>query len=282
MESETRSNMEYLRYIFYSLIVLAMSSCEYDLIRFGWTDYSVDERFNDSKAYNETHPAQCLDVDSDEYSFIATSDYHLHQEEVFLPQLFDYINSSESKFIILNGDIYNSKEEFADYAFSALSEGIKIPAYYTCGNHDQYFGWNVYFSRWGSSTYSFTVTTPNHKDLYITLETGSSTLGAGQYNWLKEVLSRREEYRYCIVFTHSNFTYQGLTNGVFTQEETVVLLDLFAKNNVNLVISGHSHIENDKTIENVRYVTTGAIKDGYLGTCNVGKSEVGFEFENLK
>ena len=94
MESETRSNMEYLKYILYSFIVLAMSSCEYDLIRFGWTDYSVDERFNDSKAYNETHPAQCLEVDSDEYSFIATSDYHLHQEEVFLPQLFCYINSS--------------------------------------------------------------------------------------------------------------------------------------------------------------------------------------------
>ena len=274
--------MEYLKYILYLTIVFAMSSCEYDLIRFGWTDYSVDERFNDSKTYNETHPAQCLEVDSDEYSFIATSDYHLHQEEVFLPQLFCYINSSESKFIILNGDIYNSKEEFADYAFSALANGIKIPAYYTCGNHDQYFGWEMYFSRWGSSTYSFTVTTPNHKDLYIALETGSSTLGIGQYEWLVDVLSTREEYRYCIVFTHSNFTYQGLTNGVFTQEETVVLLDLFAKNNVNLVISGHSHIENDKTIANVRYITTGAMKDGHFGTCQVGNSEVDFEFETLK
>ena len=282
MESETRSNMEYLKYILYSLIVLAISSCEYDLIRFGWTDYSVDERFNDSKAYNEAHPAPCLEVDSDEYFFTATSDFHLHTDSVFLPDFFNYINNSKSTFIVLNGDIYNSKEKFADYAFSALSEGIKIPAYYTCGNHDQYFGWNVYFSRWGSSTYSFTVTTPNYQDLYIALETGSSTLGAGQYNWLKEVLSGREEYRYCIVFTHSNFTYQGLANGVFTQEETVVLFDLFARNNVNMVISGHSHRENDLTIEGVRYVTTGAIKSGEFGTCYVKNAGVDFKFEDLE
>ena len=282
MESETRSNMEYLKYILYSLIVLAISSCEYDLIRFGWTDYSVDERFNDSKAYNEAHPAPCLEVDSDEYFFTATSDFHLHTDSVFLPDFFNYINNSKSTFIVLNGDIYNSKEKFADYAFSALSEGIKIPAYYTCGNHDQYFGWNVYFSRWGSSTYSFTVTTPNYQDLYIALETGSSTLGAGQYNWLKEVLSGREEYRYCIVFTHSNFTYQGLANGVFTQEETVVLFDLFARNNVNMVISGHSHRENDLTIEGVRYVTTGAIKSGEFGTCFVKNAGVDFKFEDLE
>ena len=282
MESETRSNMEYLKYILYSLIVLAISSCEYDLIRFGWTDYSVDERFNDSKAYNEAHPAPCLEVDSDEYFFTATSDFHLHTDSVFLPDFFNYINNSKSTFIVLNGDIYNSKEKFADYAFSALSEGIKIPAYYTCGNHDQYFGWNVYFSRWGSSTYSFTVTTPNYQDLYIALETGSSTLGAGQYNWLKEVLSGREEYRYCIVFTHSNFTYQGLANGVFTQEETVVLFDLFARNNVNMVISGHSHRENDLTIEGVRYVTTGAMKSGEFGTCFVKNAGVDFKFEDLE
>ena len=282
MESKTWLNMEYLKYILYSVIVLAISSCEYDLIRFGWTDYSVDERFNDSKAYNEAHPAPCLEVDSDEYFFTATSDFHLHTDSVFLPDFFNYINNSKSTFIVLNGDIYNSKEKFADYAFSALSEGIKIPAYYTCGNHDQYFGWNVYFSRWGSSTYSFTVTTPNYQDLYIALETGSSTLGAGQYNWLKEVLSGREEYRYCIVFTHSNFTYQGLANGVFTQEETVVLFDLFARNNVNMVISGHSHRENDLTIEGVRYVTTGAIKSGEFGTCFLKNAGVDFKFEDLE
>ena len=274
--------MEYLKYILYSFILLALSSCEYNLIRFGWTDYSVDQRFEDSRRYNEEHPAPCLEVDTDEYKFTATSDYHLHTDSVFLPKFFDYINNSKSTFVALNGDLYNSKEEFADFAYSALTSGIKIPAYYTCGNHDEYFGWNLYYDRFGSSTYNFTVTTPHYKDLYIALETGSSTLGAGQYNWLKEVLSGREEYRYCIVFTHSNFTYQGLTNGVFTQEETVVLFDLFTKNNVNLVISGHSHIENDKTIENVRYVTTGAMKDGHYGICNVGKSEVGFEFENLK
>lgn len=274
--------MEYLKYILFSFIVLAFSSCEYDLIRFGWTDYSVDKRFADSKAYNESHPAPCLNVNFDEYSFTATSDFHLHTDSVFLPEFFKYINNSNSAFVVLNGDLYNSKEEYADFAYSAFAEGIKIPAYYTCGNHGQYFGWEIFFNRWGSSTYSFTVTTPNYKDLYIALETGSSTLGTAQYQWLLEELAKREEYRYCIIFTHSNLTYQGLANGVFTQEETVVLFDLFAKNNVNMVISGHSHIENDKTIENVRYITIGAMKDRSFGTCKIGKSEIGFEFETLE
>lgn len=274
--------MEYLKYILYSFIVLAFSSCEYNLLRFGWTDYSVDQRFEDSRNYNEQHPAQNLSIDSDEYFFTATSDYHLHTDSVFLPTFFNYINNSKSAFVVLNGDLYNSKEEFADFAYYTLKEGIKIPAYYTCGNHDEYFGWNLYYDRFGSSTYSFTVTTPNYKDLYIALETGSSTLGRGQYEWLLEVLSKRDEYRYCIIITHSNLTYQGFQNGVFTQEETVVLYDLFAKNNVNMIISGHSHRENDLTIEGVRYVTTGAIKSGEFGTCYVRNAGVDFKFEDLE
>ena len=282
MESKTWLNMEYLKYILYSFIVLAFSSCEYNLLRFGWTDYPVDQRFEDSRRYNEKHPAQNLSIDTDEYTFTATSDYHLHTDSVFLPKFFDYINGSQSTFVALNGDLYNSKEEFADFAYSALTKGIKIPAYYTCGNHDEYFGWHLYYDRFGSSTYSFTVTTPNYQDLYIALETGSSTLGRGQYEWLLEVLSKRDEYRYCIIITHSNITYQGFLNGTFTQEETVVLFDLFAKNNVNMVISGHSHRENDLTIESVRYVTNGAIKSGEFGTCFVKNAGVDFKFEDLE
>ncbi len=262
--------------------MISATSCEYNLLRFGWTDYSVEERFNDSSNYNDKHPAQCLETDSDEYFFTATSDYHLHTDSVFLPTFFKYINNSKSTFVVLNGDLYNSKEEFADFAYSALTNGIKIPAYYISGNHDQYFGWNLYYDRFGSSTYSFTVTTPNHQDLYVILESASSTLGRGQYEWLKTQLNNRDKYRYCFIITHSNLTYQGFQNGTFTQEETVVLYDLFASNNVNMVISGHSHRENDVTIEGVRYVTTGAMKSGEFGTCYVNNSGVDFKFEDLE
>ncbi|MBR2492399.1 MAG: metallophosphoesterase, partial [Paludibacteraceae bacterium] len=100
--------------------------------------------------------------------------------------------------------------------------------------------------------------------------------------WLKTQLHNRNQYRYCFIITHSNLTYQGFQNGVFTQEETVVLYDLFAKNNVNMIISGHSHRENDVTIEGVRYVTTGAIKSGEFGTCYVKNAGVDFKFEDLE
>ena len=273
--------MEYIRYILISIIIFTSTSCEYNLLRFGWTDYTVNERFNDSQSYNDKHPAECLETASDEYFFTVTSDYHLEEDSVFLPKFFKYINSSKSTFVALNGDFYNGKEEYANFAHSALTNGIKIPAYYTAGNHDQYFGWKIFYDRWGSATYSFTVTTPNHKDLYIVLETGSSTLGKDQYNWLSDMLDQRNNYRYCIIITHSNFTYQGFRNGVFTQEETIMLYDLFARNNVNMVISGHSHREKDVDLEGVRYITTGAMENGEFGTCYVNKSGISFRFEDL-
>lgn len=275
--------MEYIKHIlFILLLLLSFSSCEFNPIRFGWTDYSVDERFYDSQEYNKTHPPHCPIVNSDEYTFTATSDYHLDADSAFLPKFFKYINNSESKFIFLNGDLYNGKKEYADFTYSALKNGIKKPAYYIAGNHDQYFGWKTYYKYWGSSTYSFTVKTPNYEDLYIVLETGSSTLGISQFDWLKNTLTNRDKYRYCIIITHSNFTIQEIFNGVFMQEEAVVLFDLFYNNNVNMVISGHSHIENDVTIENVRYITTGAIKNGEFGTCIIKNSGIDFRFEKLK
>ena len=188
--------------------------------------------------------------------------------------------SANSSLLLYKSPFSTTKVLFELFIY--FKNGIKIPAYYTCGNHDQYFGWNLYHDRWGSSTYTFTITTPNYKDLYIVLETGSSTLGEGQYNWLKKQLLKRDNYRYCIVITHSNLTYQGFQNGTFSQEETVILFDLFSRSGVDMVISGHSHRENDVTIENVRYITTGAIKDGCFGTCYVNKSEVGFKFETLE
>jgi UDP-2,3-diacylglucosamine pyrophosphatase LpxH len=60
-----------------------------------------------------------------------------------------------------------------------------------------------------------------------------------------------------------------------------MLYDLFARNNVNIVISGHSHRENDVDLEGVRYITTGAMENGEFGTCYVNKSGISFRFEDL-
>ena len=49
-----------------------------------------------------------------------------------------------------------------------------------------------------------------------------------------------------------------------------------------MVISGHSHRENDLKIEGVRYVTNGAMKSGEFGTCYVKNAGVDFKFEDLE
>ena len=107
---------------------------------------------------------------------------------------------------------------------------------------------------------------PGGKDLFISLDTATGTLGNKQTRWLKSFLSEnRQEYRHCIILTHVNIFYTDnsqTTSGNLPIEETYALIDLLGRHNVSLVLQGHDHYREDLTYNNVRYVVLGAIKDG--------------------
>ena len=117
----------------------------------------------------------------------------------------------------------------------------------------------------GPSVYWFEVSYGSGKDLFITLDSASGTLGRKQMEWLKELLAiRRSDYRHCVVFTHTNIFYTDNSqtgSGNMAMEETCVLTDLLARHNVTLCLQGHDHSREDLTFGGVRYTIVGTIRD---------------------
>ena len=95
------------------------------------------------------------------------------------------------------------------------------------------------------------------------MECGS--LGKKQMDWLYQILEeKRSQYRHCIVMTHTNFFDREMSqfpSGNFSIEETAMLTDLFTRNNVNLVISGHDHTNENLIFNNVTYLVLDDIQD---------------------
>ena len=263
------------------IIAIVLCSCEFDQLDFIRTTYDVDKRTADSIKKNEQNPVLNITKISDNYSFIIASDLHLHTDEVMMPEFFSMASNSDASFVVINGDIYNSKSEFASFAKDQFDNFNAKPCYFVAGNHDIYFDWKLYLDNFGSSTYSFKVQTPTTQDLYITLESSSATLGKTQLDWLKEQLNTRNQYRYCIIVTHVNFFPQQVNNGIYQQEELHVLFKLFSDNNVNAVITGHSHDTNNKKVLNVNYWTTDALKNNNYGIVYIKSENINIDFLKL-
>ena len=87
------------------------------------------------------------------------------------------------------GDLTTGHEEDYNVFEQHLPQQDSLPAFLIAGNHDLFFnGWKEFYSRFGSSTYLFTVKTPDATDLFICLETGGGTLGDKQLEWLINIL----------------------------------------------------------------------------------------------
>jgi hypothetical protein len=107
--------------------------------------------------------------------------------------------------------------------------------------------------------------TPDARDLFICLDTGSGTLGNRQLDWLENILeNERHHFRNCIIISHSNFFRSRRTLSTTPLvEEIYFLLDLFSDNNVDMVIMGHDHERSVELFGNTVYLTLDAIEDGY-------------------
>ena len=163
------------------------------------------------------------------------------------------------------GDIVTGQK----YDYDSLRNHLPTDStryFMVAGNHDLFFdGWKTFYEYFGSSTYYFTVTTPADSDLFICLESGSGTLGADQLDWLKNILTTiRSQYRRCIVFSHVNLFREHRTSSTNVMTDEIrILLDLFAKNNVDMTFSGHDHRRSTEVFGNTTYVTLDALKDGF-------------------
>lgn len=272
-----------------SLLLLGFLSCGQDP-DFGGLFYSptrVDERFEQSMAWNKTHAMQNLIIADETYQLLISSDIHIGGLDNYNAML-EIAKQPENIAMVIVGDVVTGREEDYDLLKGVLPDFDELPSFLLVGNHDLYFGgWESYYKYFGSSVYYFTVETPQHKDIFICLDSGGGTLGGKQIVWLRKLLEQeRKNYRNCVVFTHVNFFrehHTGSTNLLETELE--VLLPLFAEHTVNMVIMGHDHSRAVTQFGNTTYLTTDALKDGLANASviqlKVTKEKIGYEFKEL-
>ena len=248
----------------------------------------VDKRFEQSFDLHNGKPIAQINAE-EEYLFYVCTDPHISGTTNNLSSFVaDLRADSSASFGIVLGDCIDKLDCMPIYAEAIAPKDPEkdVPILSVLGNHDTYFAqWEKFREYVGPSVYWFEVAHPSGKDLFISLDSANGTLGSLQMKWIREFLPQhRSTYRHCIIITHTNIFYTDnsqVTSGNFPYDETMVLLDLFAKNDVLLCLQGHDHHREDLTFEGVRYTIVGTLRDEatdpeYL--C-VGISAKGIEYE---
>ena len=253
--------------------LMAMCSCDqFDIKGIVMpTGEGVDKRFEQSMEMNEELKAATIDAPQESYTFYVAADPHINEISRNLNMFNDALrNDCQALFGSVLGDCIDVRNNFLRY-LESLSYDPEIhscdqPIFHVLGNHDTFFnGWNDFKEYIGASAYWFELLFAKGKDLFITLDTATGTLGRKQTEWLKSFLSeKREEFRHCVIFTHTNFFYTDNSqtgSGNMPIEESFSLIDFLGRYNVSLVLQGHDHYREDLTFDNVRYTVLGTIRD---------------------
>ena len=234
------------------------------------TGAGVEARFKESVAMKQDLSAGAVDVKETYYVYVA-ADPHIDQTHKNLSSFnYDLRNDENAGFGVVLGDCTDARDNLARY-LDALTYNPDIhkfnqDVFHVLGNHDLFFnGWENFKETIGPSAYWFEAVFAGGKDLYISLDTATGTLGRNQTDWMKTFLTEnRSKYRHCIILTHTNFFYTDTSqssSGNLTIEECFSLIDCFGKHDVSLVLQGHDHHREDLTCDNVRYTVLGAISD---------------------
>jgi len=276
------------RIILFAVLFLCFSACNYaDLGGMFVVNESVNERFEQSIEANNLKGDFGFVTNTDDYQIVVVGDVHIGGTKNF-DKAIEQIKVLNPIALVLDGDICNGNGYDYDSLDQHLPEKADLMYFMLAGNHELYFGgWKEYYKRFGSSSYYFTVKTPTANDFYICLDTGSGTLGSKQLEWFKELLQqKRTDFRRCIVFTHNNLYRKRHTMSTNpTNEELLVLTELFAKYKVDMVVTGHDHFKNVIKLGNTTHITMNALHDGFIYAgyfqINIKEGQVSYEFVNL-
>jgi 3',5'-cyclic AMP phosphodiesterase CpdA len=267
-----------------SLIVLTLSSC----IKSEDSAETANQRFSQSMVWNNAHPYREITVQSDDYLMLSMGDSHVGGTEN-LDRFCDLAKARKATVVVMVGDLTTGQNKDWDIFEQHLPLQDSLPSFVIAGNHDLFFnGWKEFNSRFGSSSYLFSIKTPIATDLVICLETAGGTLGDNQIDWLINILeTKRSGYRHCMVFTHNNFFRPRHTDSTNPPvEELQVLLGLFTKHNVEMVITGHDHKRDAVVFGITTYIIMDALKDGLSNAgyiqIRVTNSNIDYVFENFK
>jgi UDP-2,3-diacylglucosamine pyrophosphatase LpxH len=268
------------------ITVLIFESCSKDEGYFSLNE-TVDQRVEQSLDWDSKNPEMELDISSDEYTIFCMADSHVGTTSN-LDRFFSIAKESNAAAVIMAGDLCSGRVSDYDVLEKHMHSGDSLPRFMVAGNHDLHFaGWNEYFNRFGSSTYYFSVRTPEGSDIFICLDTSEGTLGKIQFAWLSNVLKNlRQNYRRCIVITHNNlFRVKQAESTNPLPEEICALVKLFTINHIELVITGHDHRKDDRLFGITRYIVMDPLEDkadnaGYF-VLTIRKGELKYNFESI-
>lgn len=247
------------------LLFLFVTCDKLDPAGYFYSSSTVNERVEQSLEKNLGQPSRDIVVTGSEYTLLVAGDSHVGGTEN-LNLLIEETNSPGVSGLVVVGDLTTGHEE--DFITFKQEIDLKLdrPGFLMTGNHDLYFGsWKNFLNYFGSSTYSFKVSTTNSTDLFVCLDSGSGTLGWRQLDWLKTLLKEeRNNVRYCILFTHVNFFRAhrtGSTNPLV--DELRVIMDLCYAYSINMVFMGHDHNRSEESLGNIRFITLDALADDF-------------------
>jgi Icc protein len=214
-----------------------LASCRYGLGEAFGRPSPVDERIIDASA---VVPAGPVVADDENYVFVMVSDTHFPAgaDPSGAAGLAAFLALRGAEFVVVGGDLADAglPDEYARY--DAWADSLGVPVYAAVGNHDLYNGgWSTFSTIVGASYYSFDV---GSRAFYF-VDSGSGTLGRDQIAMLRDEFAGDPDPK--VIVTHyplydgSDTYYYKFTNTA----ERAALVDLYARNGVELLLEGHTH-----------------------------------------
>lgn len=241
--------MKRLGLLFLFLCLFLNAGCFFDPLGILGTS-DVDERFREGSAL--VSPAD-LFPSTNAISFLYLTDVHVFQKRNKNFSRLSPLIASGDKAVLFGGDSVQNgaRDDFLLFKNDALALGL--PCYFALGNHDIYSGgWTNYRDLLGRNYYRFLA---GPAEVFV-FDSASGTMGAAQKDWLEKALKASTRSQK-IVVTHFN-----LVNPLITElqqytdpEEIAYLMNLFETTGVDLVLMGHAHQFDDRTIRGVRYLS---------------------------
>lgn len=243
---------------------------------FAGTSPTIDERFEQSKEYNDKYGYATLQALSDDYHVYVCTDTHITKTRTRWEHFIrTYRMDMLCPVAVHLGDIIDARTdyEFVNEALERHPLSAILPIkpdtlMAVCGNHDIYFKqWNKFINTFKTCNYYFIVKTPTGKqDLFIIYDSADGTVGSKQLQWLRNTLewADKQDFRHIVACTHTHFFKrdgsQGHTSN-YTQEETYALLNLFTQHGVDMVWSGHDHSREITQVKGMTCIVVDSMKD---------------------
>lgn len=245
--------------IIYVIFLQLLFSCS-----FGWSEFF----YRPDAVNSRTKSIADFDInglapdtgDSDCFSVLVVTDVHFGTSDDNLPEkLLQWAGVKKTslaaegyplKFSICLGDVTSSGasseyDDYADFCIKMKSD-LDVQMYTIPGNHDLY---NSGWSKWESKVfpnkgaYRFTTSSSSGKKMsWYFIDTANGTLGNPQINDLKAKMKADRNRK--LVFSHYPIYGDGHWYYILQNvNERDTLINLFAKNDVVGIFSGHAHYE---------------------------------------